>query len=125
MPKIFKHFFTYEHKWSDVTLAHWLKYPNPFASHVISSDVIDRRLDPSTNTLKTTRLFVKTGSIPKWGQGILRNSRAFVMEESEVDPVNRTMVTRTQNLSHKGLMSVVETQCYTIHPDNSEWYRHL
>lgn len=40
--------FNYEHPWHQVTSAIFQKYPNPFASHVLTSDVIERRVDPET-----------------------------------------------------------------------------
>ena len=38
-----------QNHWTDVTNAIWQKYPNPFAAHVLSSDVIDRYLDKQTS----------------------------------------------------------------------------
>ena len=144
MPKFLKNLFVYEHNWRDVTLAHWLKYPNPFAAHVIAGDVIERRilqaaqdqsnaneqgsLNNNNNNnnggglLYTVRLFLKTGSVPKWGQTILRQgSKAFIVEESLIDPQSQTMTTRTRNLSHMSMMQVIETIIYRPHPQNPSW----
>ncbi|KAJ3010991.1 hypothetical protein HKX48_007077 [Thoreauomyces humboldtii] len=99
--------------WSNCTQAVFNKYPNPFASHVLSSDVIDREFDPATGILTTTRLFLKKGVLPKWGKSLFNVKDAFIMEQSTVDPRSCTMVTVTRNLSHTKVMLVEETQTYT------------
>jgi len=38
----------FRHRWQDVTAALWQKYPNPFAAHVLTNDVIERFVDPET-----------------------------------------------------------------------------
>lgn len=43
---------------------------------------------------------------------MLKNSEAFVIEESEVDPKTKTMITRTKNLNHVRVMQVEETQIF-------------
>ncbi len=43
--RLFETEHRYAHEWSQVTLAIWKKYPNPFASHVLTADVIDQHLD--------------------------------------------------------------------------------
>jgi hypothetical protein len=72
-----------------VTLAFWVRYPNPFANHgkkrkrsykekpvltffsflsftiVLAVDVLDRYVD-ERGVLKTTRLVLKKGKAPKW-----------------------------------------------------------
>lgn len=48
----------------------WSKYPNPHSSHVVTSDVVDRYVDPRTGYLYTTRLFLKRGNLPKWGRKV-------------------------------------------------------
>ncbi|CAO3634693.1 unnamed protein product [Cunninghamella echinulata] len=98
---------------ANVTLAFWLRYPNPFASHVLAVDVSNRYVD-ERGVLKTTRLVLKKGKAPKWfPQTFLKNSEAFVIEESEVDPKSKTMVTRTKNLNHVRIMQIEETQTFT------------
>ncbi|ORX52805.1 MSF1-domain-containing protein [Hesseltinella vesiculosa] len=117
MVKFYQHTFQYDHSWQNVTLAFWLRYPNPFASHVLAVDVLDRYVD-DRGVLKTTRLVLKKGKVPKWfPQALVKNSEAFVIEESEVDPQAMTMVTRTKNLNHVRIMQVEETQTFTRHGD--------
>ncbi|RUS34278.1 LOW QUALITY PROTEIN: PRELI-like family-domain-containing protein [Jimgerdemannia flammicorona] len=110
------------HPWQNVTYAFWLRYPNPFASHVIGADVLERSVDPVTGVLRTTRLLLKSGVLPKWApKGIVKSPETFVIEESEVDPKTHTMITRTKNLSHARVMQVEETQIVKLSPENPEW----
>ncbi len=113
MPSFFTQTFRYEHPWQQVTSAIFQKYPNPFAAHVLTSDVIDRHIDPETGILHTTRLFLKKGTIPKWGKSIFKQTEAYILEQSTVDPRAQTMVTVTKNLSMTKVMLVEETQTIT------------
>ncbi|SPO23000.1 related to UPS1 - mitochondrial intermembrane space protein that regulates mitochondrial cardiolipin levels [Ustilago trichophora] len=114
MVKDFVHQSSYDHSWSSCTRAYFLRYPNPNASHVLSVDVLDRRIEyrpvrgpsssassssvtlddldhPSTQrdtipVLCTTRLILKRGNLPKWApSGLIKNAESWVMEESEVE----------------------------------------
>jgi 4-amino-4-deoxychorismate lyase len=81
---------------------------------VKSSDIIETKV--SNGILYTTRLFLKEGKLPSWGRSLIPISEAFIIEFSEVDPINKTMKTVTRNLSHKKVMLVEETQIYTQDP---------
>ncbi|KAF9991488.1 hypothetical protein BGZ79_004414 [Entomortierella chlamydospora] len=118
MVKFYQHTSSFEHAWDNVTYAFWLRYPNPFASHVVGCDVIDRQVDPDTGVLRTTRLILKQGVLPRWGRNLIKNPDAYIIEESEVDPRTQTMTTRTKNLNHVRVMQVEETQIFTVHPEN-------
>ncbi|KAJ3123801.1 hypothetical protein HK098_001641 [Nowakowskiella sp. JEL0407] len=96
----------FDYDWATFTQAVWQKYPNPFASHVISSDVVDRKVDPKTGVMTTTRLFLKKGILPAWA--------ALKIEVTMVDPKNEKMIIVQKNLSHTKLMLVEERQ--TIQP---------
>lgn len=94
--------------WSIVTLAFFLRYPNPYATHVLSCDVISRDIS-SSGTLVTTRLILKRGALPRWfPAGIVSRAESWVIEESEVDPVGRVVRCRTKNLDHVKVMQVEE-----------------
>jgi hypothetical protein len=94
-------------------MAIWQKYPNPFASHVLSSDVIDRYIDQKTGVLYTTRLLTKKGKLPSWGAKLFNMKEAYILETSSVDPVSRKMITTTRNLSHKKILLVQEQMTIT------------
>lgn len=115
MVKDFVHQSSYDHSWSSCVRAYFLRYPNPNASHVLSVDVVDRRIEyrpvrtgssssattssvtlddldtqPSQRetiaVLCTTRLILKRRNLPKWAPaGLMKNAESFVMEESEVE----------------------------------------
>lgn len=42
------------------------KYPNEYAQHVVSVDVLDRSIDPETGVLRTERLIGVNQPAPRW-----------------------------------------------------------
>ncbi|KAG4104564.1 MSF1-domain-containing protein [Neocallimastix lanati (nom. inval.)] len=117
MVKFFKTTTFLRHSWEQLTLAIWSKYPNPHSSHVATSDVVDRYVDPKTGYLYTTRLFLKRANLPKWGRKLVSNNEAYVIEHSIVRPNQGSMVVSTKNLSHAKLLLIEETQKF-IKKDN-------
>lgn len=94
--------------WSTVAFAFFLRYPNPYASHVLACDVVSRDFTPS-GSLVTTRLILKKGSLPRWApQGIIKKAESWVIEETEVDPEGRTVRCATRNLDHVKALRVEE-----------------
>lgn len=121
MVKFYESSFDYDYPFPAVSLAYFLRYPNPYATHVISTDVIDRHLDPVTRRLTTTRLHLKRSKIPLpvlklLPKGILGSGgdsgKSFVLEKSVVDAREGWMETETKNLEWTGILSVVEKQLY-------------
>jgi len=107
--RFFSQSHLYDDPWSIVSLAFFLRYPNPYASHVVSCDVISRTPTPS-GSLLTTRLILKQGSLPKWApKGIISRAESWILEESEVDPEGKIVRCRTRNLDHVKVMRVEET----------------
>jgi PRELI-like family len=99
--------------WPIVSLAFFLRYPNPYASHVISCDVISREFTPS-GSLLTTRIILKTATLPRWApRGIVSRSESWILEESEVDPHGKVVRCLTRNLDHVKAMQVRETQTFS------------
>ncbi|KAF8602695.1 MSF1-domain-containing protein [Ceratobasidium sp. AG-I] len=108
MVNFFTQSHTYDDNWATVTLAFFLRYPNPFAAHVLSCDVIDRSFTPN-GTLQTTRLILKRGNLPKWfPAGVVARSESWIIEESEVDAAGRRMNCSTRNLEHTKALRVME-----------------
>lgn len=101
------------HPWEAVTLAFFQKYPNPYANHVLSSDIISRYVDEK-GRLRSCRLLLKTGgaAVPYWLQTLIKSREAYVVEECWVDPHQGLMRTSTQNLSHRRFMSIEEVQTF-------------
>src|SRR5712671_8039868 len=44
----------------------WHKYPNPHCSHVVTVDVIDRSVDPTTGAIRTERVLGCKQRSPAW-----------------------------------------------------------
>jgi len=101
--------FWYDAPWPIVSLAFFLRYPNPHAAHVVSCDVISRT-PTDEGTLLTTRLILKRGALPKWApQGIITRAESWVVEESEVDPYGKVVRCVSTNLDHTKILRVEET----------------
>ena len=118
--------------WTSCIQAFFLRYPNPLATHVLSVDVLDRHIeqravdDTPKTVLRTTRLILKQGSLPSWApRGIIKNTKSWVIEESEVDlsaktgDAPRSMSIWTQNLDHKTVMTVTERMRFTETPGDT------
>jgi len=107
--RLFSQTFLYDDPWSIVSLAFFLRYPNPYASHVVSCDVISRIATPH-GTLQTKRLILKRGALPKWApKGIMSRAESWIIEESEVDPFGKVVKCKTRNLDHVKVMQVEES----------------
>ena len=121
MVKFYESSFNYDYPFPAVSLAYFLRYPNPYATHVLSTDVIDRHFDPSTQRLSTTRLHLKKSKIPPTlskllPKGILGSStdagRSYILERSVIDLKEGWMKTESRNLEWTGILSVIEKQTY-------------
>lgn len=118
--KIYEGTYTFNSNWHQLATAFWKRYPNKYSKHVLSEDVIDRKIN-SLGQLVTKRLFVKTNSCPKWIERLMKSKNVHILEESFVDPVRQTLTTITRNLGMTNLMSVKETCIYRPHPENKIW----
>jgi len=103
-----------------VSLAYFLRYPNPLAKHVLSTDTISQHIDPATKRLHTVRLHLKKSKVPA---GILKflpqtmggpdgSSQTYVLEKSVIDVKEGWMETESRNMEFTGVLSVVEKQMY-------------
>lgn len=109
MVKFFAQTHNYDESWQTVTLAFFLRYPNPYAAHVLSADVLSRSFTPE-GSLVTTRLILKRGGIPKWlPRTLVGRTESWIVEESEVDPLGKVVRCETKNLDHIRILSVRET----------------
>lgn len=128
MVKFYDTNFTYDYSFPAVALAYFLRYPNPYSTHVLSSDVIDRHVDPETGRLSTTRIHLKRSRLPpavlkllpKSVQGNVAggSSSSYILETSTVDAKEGWMQTESRNLDWTGILSVVERQVYTRQPSD-------
>ncbi|VDB93428.1 unnamed protein product [Peniophora sp. CBMAI 1063] len=109
--RFFTQSFLYDDPWPIVSLAYFLRYPNPYAGHILSCDVVSREFT-SAGTLLTTRLILKRGSLPRWARQLINRSESWVIEESEVDPLGKVVRCSTRNLDHVKIVRVQETQTF-------------
>ncbi|ODV97541.1 hypothetical protein PACTADRAFT_47443 [Pachysolen tannophilus NRRL Y-2460] len=100
------HEFNYD--FQTVSLAYFNRYPNPFASHVLSTDLIKIKIDSEGN-LHQTKLIAKTGRLPKWCKPFLgKVNQTWIIEQTIVNPILKEMKTYTRNLDHTGIIRIEE-----------------
>lgn len=132
MVKIYESAFSYDYSFPAVTLAYFLRYPNPYSTHVLSTDVISRDID-SQGRLHTVRVHRKRTRLPSavlkflphsvmaslsnnnqnnsvGGRG--HSSESYILERSTIDIKEGWMRTESRNLDWTGILSVVEKQEY-------------
>jgi len=122
MVKFYSTTFAYDYSFPAVSLAYFLRYPNPYATHVLASDTISRSFDPESGILTTTRLHLKRSKLPSavlkllprslLGAGANGDSQAYILETSTVNVKEGWMETESRNLEWTGVLSVVEKQKY-------------
>ncbi|KAL7375877.1 hypothetical protein ABVT39_025879 [Epinephelus coioides] len=109
--------------WHQVLAAFWQRYPNPYSAHVLTEDVLYREVTPN-NHLLSRRLLTKTNRLPGWAERVFpaHMSRAvYVLEDSIVDPQTHTLITKTWNLNHNTLMTVVERCLFEEDRSQPSW----
>lgn len=66
MPQLWSFTQLIEYNFHQVASVLFRKYPNPYATHVVSVDVISRSIDPETGVLRTERLIGVRQPAPRW-----------------------------------------------------------
>jgi hypothetical protein len=122
MVKFYSSQETYSYSFPAVTLAYFLRYPNPYATHVLSTDTISRDFDPDTQRLTTIRLHLKRSKLPAavlrllpkslLGASAAGDTQTYILEKSVVDVREGWMDTESRNLEWTGVLSVVERQYF-------------
>lgn len=74
----------------------------PHSSHVLSEDTVSREI--RNGKLHSKRLLTKTNRVPKWGERFFKAKSVNIVEESVVDPKERTLVTYTRNIGFNKIM---------------------
>jgi 4-amino-4-deoxychorismate lyase len=118
MVKFFSQNDSYNYPFNIVSLAYFLRYPNPYSRHVISTDVLDRHYDPLTQRLYTTRLHLKRSRLPRAVMKLLPrsilgapstgDSQTYILERSIVDVKEGWMKTESRNLEFTAVLDVIE-----------------
>ncbi|KAK4539452.1 hypothetical protein LTR36_010929 [Oleoguttula mirabilis] len=122
MVKVYSSNYSYDYGFSAVSLAYFLRYPNPYARHVASTDTISRSYDPVTQRLTTVRLHLKRSRLPPAVLKVLPKSsvgassdgstQSFILEKSVVDVKEGWMETESRNIDWSNVLSVIERQTY-------------
>lgn len=133
MVKFYSSEYSYDYGFSAVSLAYFLRYPNPYSRHVASTDTIDRHYDPEAQRLTTTRLHVKRSRLPPAVLKLLPRSslgasedgstQSFILETSVIDVKEGWMETESRNLDWNNVLSVIERHTYrrpTLTPSGKE-----
>lgn len=120
MVKFYSSNETYSYPFPAVSLAYFLRYPNPYSTHVLSTDTIARHYDAETQRLTTIRLHLKRSKLPSavlklvprslLGASAGGESQTYILEKSVVDIKEGWMNTESRNLEWTGVLSVVERQ---------------
>ena len=120
MVKFYSSNETYSYPFVAVTLAYFLRYPNPYATHVLSTDTIARHYDAEKQQLTTIRLHLKRSKLPSavlkilprslLGASATGESQTYILEKSVVDIKEGWMDTESRNLEWTGVLSVIERQ---------------
>lgn len=128
MVKFYSSNYTYDYPFPAVTLAYFLRYPNPYSRHVASTDTISRNYDPETQRLTTVRLHLKRSRIPPAVLKLLPKSatgstvesggstQSFILEKSVVDVREGWMETESRNIDWNNVLSVIERHTYSGPP---------
>ncbi|XP_066916425.1 PRELI domain-containing protein 1, mitochondrial-like [Clytia hemisphaerica] len=106
-------------RWDQVGNAIFQRYPNPWSKHVLTEDVISRKLEGPI--LKTVRLISKTNKLPKLANKFVSNSSGYVVEESHVNAKEKTAVTYTRNLTFPHIMVCEEKCTFSISQESKNW----
>lgn len=123
MVKFYSTSYSYDYGFSAVSLAYFLRYPNPYSRHVASTDTISRYFDPQSQRLTTVRLHLKRSRLPPAVLKLLPKSalganddgstQSFIIEKTVVDVKEGWMETESKNLDWNNVLSVIERHTYT------------
>lgn len=116
----------YKHPWERVTSAAWRKFTDPdnvrTLSHILDVDTLNRRLDPRTGRLYTTRSITVHAPGPWFLRRIVGQDICHCVESTVVDARSRSMEITTRNLSLRHFLEVEERSWYGPHPDRpADW----
>jgi len=105
---------TFPHSFFNIASHFFLRYPNPSSRHVISVDTIHSAV--TNGKLYTTRILLKRESAEssEWIRRMIGKGEGYVLEQSIIDPANKTIETYIRNLSFPRIMLVEENQLYKL-----------
>ncbi len=107
--KLWESSHSFKHPWNTITLSNWNKYPNPISTHVISCDVISRKIE--NGVLITERLLSCKQGVPSIlkSLGLGFEEIAYFHEISSLNFETQEYRAQTVNLTMRSLLNVDET----------------
>lgn len=122
--KLFTTSHVYDHDWKTVTLAAQNKYPNPFSTHVVGVDIINRHVEDD-GVLVTERLITYKGYLPSWLKSVtgskISSANTYIQEFSRVNVRTGEMELVSENVTGRDYMSVAERCHYKRRGDVTEF----
>jgi len=109
--KFYQSSHTFQHPWSTVTQAFWRKYPNDYQSVVYGTDVLERFVD-SEGRLHSKRIIISDWNLPSFMTFFFGDTRAYAVEYSIVDPVQKTLTLRSRNINAASMFTMQEEIAY-------------
>jgi len=108
-----------KHPWEQVAQSFWERYPNPFSTHVMTEDTVERKLE--SGKLRTIRFLTKAGGrVPRWAESFVPSKMVAIIEESVVDPIEKSLTTYTRNIGYSNVICITEKVKYQQDPENSQ-----
>lgn len=114
MAKYYENSTVFQYSWEQVLQGFWKRYPNPYSLHVLSEDTIEREIRPD-GKLYSKRVLTKTNRVPKWGERFFKAKFVCIIEESLVDPNEKTLTTHTRNIGFNKIMVRSSRMCTLVH----------
>jgi len=108
----------FNHSWTTIAQSQWRKYPNPHNTAVLGTDVLDRYVS-SDGKLHSHRLITSDWGLAPWVHTLIGGSKeTHGYEYSVVDPIAKTMVLTSTNLTFCNFVSMKERMKYSQHPED-------
>lgn len=101
--KYYENSTLFHYNFEQVLQGFFKRYPNPFSSHVLSEDTVEREITKD-GKLYSKRILTKTNPVPKWGERFFKGKFVCIVEESLVDPKTKTLTTYTRNIGYNKIM---------------------
>ena len=102
---------TLKHNWENVCQIFYQRYPNPYSRHVLSEDVLLRKIE--NDTLITVRLYKKTDETPDWLKRLLPCTNALILERSDINLKNQTLKVLSKNITLTYFLTVEENVLFS------------
>lgn len=105
--------YVFNYQWSTLSSVFWKKYPHPLRPDIINTELLNYQFE--NGILKTTRLITLNPKLPLWPDSLF-----YCLEEITIDPLQKTMVLNSHNLSGTNIITLHETCTYKGINDKTE-----